>query len=79
MIESEPKEMRPMTAETNDPIKKKKPVIYLVNLQTINGISNLNLPAVLLYELLGVFLSDDEVTGLIMYKKNYKTTTVKID
>ncbi len=79
MIESEPKEMRPMTAETNDPIKKKKPPTYIAMLQTLDDVISRDLPAIKLYRLLETFISDDKVIGLIFYKKNYKTTTVKID
>ena len=79
MIKSEPKEMRPMTAETNDPIKEKKRAEYLVNILLLDDSKFVKVPPIKLYEIVECFVSDDRIFGLVISKLNYKTTTVKID
>ena len=68
-----------MTAETNKIITKTMPAEYLITVQYINDMKTYKIPKLHLYNMLEVFISDDNITGLIIYKTNYKTTMVKID
>ncbi len=62
--------------ETNTPKKRAE---YLITLQLLDDIKSFKVPAKELYNILTVFIGDDDITGLLIYKTNYKTTTVKID
>ncbi len=78
ILDNEPKEMRPMSEES-DEIKKRRLAKYLVSIIKLNESTYINVPAPKLYKLLEVFIADDDVIGLIIHKMGYKTTTVKIN